>query len=335
MTFPNPTRFLRSWTRRCAIAAGLALALTSITALTSTSALAAAPQQKTQVPGWYRTMVGGFEVTALFDGVIDLKPKELLKGARPGEIERGLRRHHVMGDSVPTSVNAYLVNTGSQLILVDTGTAKAFGPGLGHVLNHLKASGYDPAQVDLVLLTHLHGDHANGLLTPEGRIAFPNAKVMVSAPEAAYWLDEARKAKAPKDMQGFFDMARQAAAPYQASGQWTPFQPGAAIASGVTSLPTGHTPGHSSFLFESQGQKLIVLGDVIHIAAVQMARPEVAIAFDTDNRAAIASRKRLFAQAAREGTLLAGAHLAFPGLGRVRAEGRGYVWVPVTFTPLP
>ena len=316
----------RGWARRALLAAGLVLTLGA--------AQAAAPQQKTQVPGWYRTMVGDFEVTALFDGVIDLKPKELLKGARPGEIERGLHAHFIPGDAVPTSVNAYLVNTGAQLILVDTGTAKAFGPGLGFVADNLKASGYDPAQVDLVLVTHLHGDHANGLLTPEGKIAYPNAKVMVSAPEAAFWLDEARQAQAPKDMQGFFEMARKAAAPYQASGQWTLFPPGAAIAPGVTALPTGHTPGHSSFVFESKGQKLIVLGDVIHIGAVQFARPEVAIAFDTDNKAAVASRKRLFAQAAKDGTLLAGAHLAFPGLGRVRAQGSGFVWVPVTFSPL-
>jgi glyoxylase-like metal-dependent hydrolase (beta-lactamase superfamily II) len=320
---PTPSRL--GWTRRALLAAGLGLGL---------AAHAGAPQQKTQVPGWYRTMVGGFEVTALYDGYLDLKPKELLKFTHAGEIERGLKRELVAGDTVQTSVNAYLVNTGTQLILVDTGTANAFGPTLGHVAENLKAAGYDPAQVDLVLLTHLHGDHAAGLLTPEGKIVYPKAKVMASAPEAAFWLDDAVKAKAPKDAQEFFDMAKKAVAPYQASGQWGTFAPNAQIAPGVKAMHTGHTPGHSSYVFESEGQKLIVLGDVIHVAAVQFARPEVAINFDIDSREAIATRKALFAQAARDKTLLAGAHLTFPGLGRLRAEGKGYAWVPVTWSPL-
>jgi glyoxylase-like metal-dependent hydrolase (beta-lactamase superfamily II) len=298
------------------------------------AAHAGAPQQKTQVPGWYRTMVGDFEVTALYDGFIDLKPKDILKFTHAGEVERGLRRELIGGDTVQTSVNAYLVNTGQQLILVDAGTADAFGPTLGRLADNLKAAGYDPAQVDLVLITHLHGDHAGGLLTTDGKILFPKAKVMASAPEAAFWLDDATKAKAPKDAQPFFDMAKKAVTPYQASGQWATFEPNAQIAPGVKALRTGHTPGHSSYVFESKGQKLIVLGDVIHVGAVQFPRPDVAISFDTDNKAAIASRKALFAQAARDRTLLAGAHLNFPGLGRVRAEGKGYVWVPVIYSPL-
>lgn len=298
------------------------------------AALAAAPQQKTQVPGWYRAMVGDFEVTALYDGYIDLDPKELLKFTHPGEIERGLARGYEGGPKVQTSVNGYLVNTGGQLILVDTGAAKGFGPALGFLADNLRASGYDPAQVDLVLLTHLHGDHANGVLTPDGKIAFPNAQVMVTAPEAAYWLDESQKAKAPKDMQVFFDMAKAAVGPYQAAGRFKTFEPNAQIAPGVKAMATGHTPGHSSYVFESRGQRLIVLGDVIHVGAVQFPDPHVAIAFDTDNQAAIASRKKVFAQSAKDGTLLAGAHIRFPGLGHVRAEGKGFAWVPVGYSPL-
>jgi glyoxylase-like metal-dependent hydrolase (beta-lactamase superfamily II) len=314
-----------SFVRQLLLAAGLSLSLL---------AHAGAPQQKTQVPGWYRTMVGDFEVTALYDGYIDLKPKELLKFTRAGEVERGLTHELIDGDTVQTSVNAYLVNTGSQLILVDAGAANAFGPTLGRLPEQLKSAGYDPAQVDLVLLTHLHGDHAGGLLGPDGQPLFKKAKVMSSASEAAFWLDDAVKAKAPKDAQDFFDMAKKAVAPYQASGQWATFAPNAQIAPGVKALHTGHTPGHSSYVFESEGQKLIVLGDVIHVAAVQFPRPEVAINFDIDSREAIATRKALFAQAARDKTLLAGAHLTFPGLGRLRAEGKGYAWVPVTWSPL-
>ena len=314
-----------SFPRRAAAALCLAAALV---------AEAAAPQHKTQVPGWYRTMVGDFEVTALYDGYIDLDPKALLKFTHPGEIERGMARAFQPGPKVQTSVNAYLVNTGQQLILVDTGSAKLFGPTLGYLVDHIKAAGYDPAQVDLILVTHLHADHVGGVLSPEGKIAFPNAPVMVTAPEAAFWLDEANKAKAPKEMQGFFDMARAAVAPYQAAGKLKTFEPNAEIAPGVKAVATGHTPGHSSYLFESKGQKLLVLGDVIHFGSVQFPHPEVAIAFDTDNKTAIRTRKEWFARAAKEKILLAGAHLSFPGLGHVRPEGKGYTWVPVEYSPI-
>jgi glyoxylase-like metal-dependent hydrolase (beta-lactamase superfamily II) len=297
------------------------------------SALAGAPQQKTQVPGWYRTMVGDFEVTALFDGYLDLDTT-LLKDTRPGEVARGMARAFQPGPKVQTSVNAFLVNTGQQLILVDAGTAKAFGPTLGFMLENLKASGYEPEQVDIVLLTHLHGDHVNGVLSPDGKIAFPNAQVMVTRPESAYWLDDAKMQKAAKEMQQFFQMAKAAAAPYQAAGRWKLFEPNAEIAPGVKAVATGHTPGHSSYLFESKGQRMLVLGDMIHVGSVQFARPEVAIKFDTDSRSAVASRKSTFAKAAKDKTLLAGAHLSFPGLGHLRAEGKGYVWVPVEFSPI-
>lgn len=314
-----------SFFRRVLRVAGLGLAL---------AAQAAAPQQKTQVPGWYRTMVGDFEVTALYDGYSDLDPKQLLKFTHPGEIDRAMARSFEPGGKVRTSINGFLINTGKQLILVDTGAAKLFGPTAGNLIANLKAAGYDPAQVDLVLLTHLHGDHANGLLTADGKLAFPNAQVRVTAPETAYWLDEANRAKAPKDMQGFFDMAKAAAAPYQAAGRWKTFAANTEIAPGVTAMATGHTPGHTSYVFESKGQTLIVLGDVIHIGAVQFPDPDVAVAFDTDNKVAIASRKKVFAQAAKDGTLLAGAHIRFPGLGHVLAERKGFTWVPLGYSPL-
>jgi glyoxylase-like metal-dependent hydrolase (beta-lactamase superfamily II) len=311
--------------RRLAIGAGLSAALL---------AHAGAPQQKTQVPGWYRTMVGDLEVTALYDGYLDLEPAKLLKFAHPGEIQRDLARAFEPGPAVQTSVNGFLVNTGSQLILVDTGAGNLFGPTVGRLVDNLKAAGYQPDQVDVVLLTHLHGDHVGGITSADGKPVFANAQVMASAPEAAFWLDEAQKAKAPKDMQGFFDMAMKSVAPYQASGHWKTFAPNSEVVPGVRAVATGHTPGHSSYLFESQGHKLLVTGDMVHVGAVQFPDPDVAVAFDTDNKAAIRSRHAVWPQAAKEGTLLACAHVTFPGLGHLRAEGKGFAWVPLGYSPL-
>lgn len=144
--------------------------------LTATFASAEAPAKKTQVPGYYRLMLGNFEVTALYDGAIDLDEK-LLMNINKREIQRLLARQFLKGPKVQTAVNAYLINTGSKLVLVDAGAAKLFGPGLGNIVANLKAAGYAPEQVDTVLITHLHGDHVNGLVTPDGQRVFINAEV--------------------------------------------------------------------------------------------------------------------------------------------------------------
>jgi len=296
---------------------------------------ASAPMKKTSTPGWYRTMIGDFEVTALNDGIFGIETK-LLQHTSQKEIEKGMDAAFVAkGDKVPTSVNAFLVNTGTQLVLIDTGVAKAFGPTLGFAIENLKAAGYDPAQVDVVLITHMHGDHVNGLVTADGKMVFPNAQVMVTKPEAGFWMNKEQEAKAPEGMKPFFKMANGAAAPYVAAGKWKTFEPNAEPVPGIKAMATGHTPGHTSYVVESKGQKLIVLGDVIHVGAVQFGNPDVSIGYDVDDKTAIASRKKLFADAAKNKTLLAGAHLAFPGLGHVRAQGKGYTWVPVEFAYIP
>ena len=293
-------------------------------------------QQKSQAPGYFRLVLGGMEVTALFDGVVPL-PEKILSGAAAKDIDALLAGLFVPRDGagVQTAVNAFLVNTGSSLVLVDAGTAKAFGPGLGFLVDNLKAAGHDPAQVDTVLLTHLHPDHVNGILAADGAAVFANAVITVAQAEADYWLDEAVAAKAPADAQAFFAMARAAVAPYRAVGRFDTFQPGAAIADGIVSVPAaGHTPGHAGYLLTSAGQDRLVWGDVIHSHAVQFRRPEVAIEFDVDKKQAVATRKRLLADAAKRKLWVAGAHLPFPGIGHVRADGKGYAWVPVEYGPV-
>lgn len=303
--------------------------------LASGLAAAEAPQQNTQVPGYYRLNLGKFEVTALYDGAIDLDEK-LLKNVQKRDVQRLLARQFLQGPKVQTAVNAYLVNTGSKLILVDAGAAKLFGPGLGNIVDNLKAAGYKPEQIDTVLVTHLHGDHVNGLVGPDGQRVFANAEIWSAKADNDFWLNADTAAKAPQDAQPFFKMARDAAAPYLAAGKWKTFDADGELLPGVSSLAThGHTPGHASYLFENGGQKLLVLGDLVHNHAVQFARPDVAIEFDSDAKQAVDTRKRIFYRAAREKLLVAGMHLPFPGIGHVRKEAAGgYAWVPAEFAPL-
>ena len=318
---------------RHALLATLVLALP----LTAPVASQAAPvaKQQTQVPGYYRMAVGELEVTALYDGYVDLDTK-LLKGASAEDIQGLLARMFVeSGKGMQTAVNAYLINTGKHLVLVDSGSSKCFGPTLGGILGNLKAAGYQPEQVDSVLLTHLHPDHACGLLDAEGKPAFANATVFVAKDEAGYWLNPEIAAKAPEDSKKFFEMAQNAVAPYQAAGKLKTYAPGASLVKGVSAAPSpGHTPGHSGYLFASGGQSLLVWGDVVHNHAAQFANPDIAIEFDVDNAKAIASRKQVFADAAKDKLWVAGAHLPFPGLGHLRNEGKGYAWVPVEYGPI-
>lgn len=332
----NPSTQPRSLLRA---AATLLLPLAALGAvLTPLAEAQAAPpaQQRTQVPGYYRAAYGDFEVTALFDGVVPLAPT-LLKGLAADEIQTLLARMFLeTTPGVQTAVNAFLIHTGQKLVLVDAGAAACFGPTLGRIPDNLKAAGYTPEQVDVVLLTHMHADHLCGLRDAQGHAVFPNATVKVAARDAAFWLDEKTAAAAPKEMQGFFRMARESVTPYREAGRLATFEPGEKLLPGVSALATnGHTPGHTSFLVESQGRKLLVWGDIVHSHAVQFARPSVSIEFDTDQAQAIATRRQVFEQATREGWSIAGAHLPFPGLGRIGREGQAYRWVPAEYAPMP
>jgi glyoxylase-like metal-dependent hydrolase (beta-lactamase superfamily II) len=312
-----------SWIRN-----GLAALVGSL--VLATAAQAGAPQLKTQAPGFYRMMLGDIEVTALLDGTLDLQPKQLLTNTTQQDVGKLLDKSF-QKDIVQTSVNGYLINTGSKLVLIDTGAAGLFGPTAGNLLANLKASGYQPEQVDEVYITHMHPDHVGGLLA-DGKPAFPNAIVRADQHDADFWLSQATMEKAPKEVQGFFQGAMASLNPYVAAGKFKPFDGEAELVPGVRSFAArGHTPGHSIYAVESKGQKLVLWGDLMHVAAVQFPQPQVTISFDNDSKSAAIQRKKAYADAAKGGYLVAGAHLPFPGIGHIRAEGRGYIWVPVDY----
>ena len=313
------------------LARAVALAMTmSVLTVSAGSAMAAAPMAKFSAPGFYRMTLGNFEVTALSDGTVDLPVEKLLKDD-PKKVTDALAKSF-LATPLETSVNAYLVNTGSKLVLIDTGAAGLFGPTLGKLLANLKASGYEAAQVDEVYVTHLHPDHVGGLLAA-GAMAFPNATIRADQKESDFWLSQANMDKAPAEAKGFFQGAMGALNPYVAAGKYKPFSGDTELVPGVKASSTyGHTPGHTSYLVESGGQKLLVVGDLIHVAAYQLGKPATTISFDTDAKAAAAARAKAFGQAAKDHVIVGAAHIAFPGLGHLRSQGKGYEWVPVNYT---
>lgn len=306
------------------------LATAVAAACLASPAWAAAPMAKTPAPGWSRIMLGQFEITPLSDGTVDL-PVDKLLAQDPKKTAAALAKAHLK-TPLETSANAYLVNTGSKLIMIDSGAGSFFGPTLGRLVTNLKAAGYQPDQVDEIYITHFHGDHAGGLVD-EGRLVFPNATVRASKKEADYWLSQENMDKA-KSKDGF-KTAMAAMKPYLETGKFTPFEGDVELVPGIRAQAApGHTPGHTTYVVESGGQKLHLIGDLIHVAAVQMDNPAVTIEFDSDQKAAPAPRRKAFDAAAKGGYLIGGAHLQFPGLGYLATEGKGYRFIPVNYTQM-
>lgn len=299
-------------------------------AFVATAAQAAAPMAKFQAPGFYRTTLGDFEVTVLNDGTLDLPVNKLLKQP-PAKTDAALAKVFEKSP-IQTSVNGFLINTGSKLVLIDAGAASLFGPTLGQLLANLKASGYKPEQVDEIYITHMHSDHVGGLASNEQRV-FPNAIVRAGKLDADYYLSQANLDKAPPEGKDSFQGPMLSINPYVKAGKFQPIVANTELVPGIKSyFNGGHTVGHITYVIESKGQKLVLLGDLLHVQGVQFDDPGVGIQFDTDSTVAIAERKEAFAAAAKGGYLIGAAHLSFPGLGHVRAHGKSYQYVPINYT---
>lgn len=302
---------------------------------TVVSAHAAGPMVKTQAPGYFRIMVGDFEVTAISDGTMKLPMHDLLTNTTKDKVNEALKKNFV-DHPVETSVNAYLINTGEKLVLVDTGAGGLFGPTLGQLTTNLKAAGYQPEQVDHIVITHMHADHVGGLTTG-GKMAFPNATVHIDQHDTEFWLSSEKMNVAPEGSRGAFQRAMAMTNPYVRVGKVKTFNGTTEFTAGIKAVAAyGHTPGHAVIEVESKNQKLVLWGDLMHLAAVQFEDPTVTISFDTDSPSAMKERQKAYAAAAKAGYLIGAAHISFPGLGYVKAapDGKGYQFVPVNYTTL-
>jgi glyoxylase-like metal-dependent hydrolase (beta-lactamase superfamily II) len=286
--------------------------------------------QAQEQPGYYRMALGDCEVIAISDGTVPLNIKGLLHEKKAGEVESLLKQNY-LDTIVETSISAFLVRANNQLILIDAGTGNFMGSTLGKLRHNLEAAGVKPEEINAVLLTHLHADHVGGL-SEGGKMVFPNATLYISQPEADFWLNPANKATANKRAMPFFDPAQQSIAPYQQAGKVKTYAPGAQLFPGISAIAlAGHTPGHNAFMLTSKGEKIVFVGDIIHAGAVQFADPGVTIDFDVEFAGAEAARTKAFDDAAKNGYWIAAPHISFPGIGHVRKEGKGYLWLPINY----
>ncbi len=312
--------------RRALLLGGGALAATA--ALPAHAQVARATEQ---APGFYRHRVGEIEVTALLDGNLvfpNAALPNLFAGYDPAVGDRLRAESFAPAAGVPLAVNAFLVNTGSRLVLVDAGAARALGPTLGQIPRALAAAGVTPQQIDVIVLTHLHRDHSAGLMQQDGSALFPRAELWVAEQEAAYWTDAGEESRAPAPLRPFFAPARAALDAY--GGRVRRIGLETEVVPGVRTLPIpGHTPGHLGVRVHSGDQQMLMIADVVHAQALQFARPDWSISFDSDPATAARTRARIFDMAATDRFVIAGSHLAFPGLGHVARRAEGFGFVPV------
>jgi glyoxylase-like metal-dependent hydrolase (beta-lactamase superfamily II) len=273
--------------------------------------------------GVHQQKVGKMELTSLQDGEFQL-PASLLKGVEPDKVKAALGGK----DMADTSLNVFLVRMPDKLVLVDTGAGGDGKGPMGHLAERLQAAGVDPAKIDLILITHFHFDHTGGLVKADGSRAFPKAVVRVAQAEHDAWLGE--NAKVPDMFKDRLPALKAALAPYQAADAYKPFGPKDDLGKGIRAMSTnGHTGGHTSYAFNVDKKELWVVGDLIHISAVQYAQPKATMMFDSDGEKAITARSETFKKAAASGTPIAATHLPFPGVVKLKVKGDGFVASPV------
>ena len=283
-----------------------------------------------QLPAAYRFKVGGFECTVVSDGPLKLGTftEEMFRGISQERIDAILAANFLDRDDFTVDQNAVVVNTGSKLVLIDTGMGyrKIYGPRTGHLLANLRAAGIDPASIDLVALSHAHPDHVWGLVGEDGKPNFPNAEIHISEADLEYWTDEAKLSDPA--IGHYIGPIRDALLPLL--DRIVFLKDGQEVLSGIQSLSTpGHTVGHTSFVISSQGSSIVYTGDLAHRPLLQMENPRAEFARDTDPQQGVVSRLRVFDMAASGQIPIVAYHFPWPGVGHVAKNGDSYRYVAI------
>jgi glyoxylase-like metal-dependent hydrolase (beta-lactamase superfamily II) len=300
---------------------------------------AAAPPAGTQNAGWYRYKVGTHEITVVTDGVNRFKfPDGFVVNKSRAELNEGLAAAFMQPapDEYVSPYTPIVINTGSKLIVMDTGTGDAnferSKGATGQFTNNLKAAGIDRGQIDIVIISHFHGDHINGLLTADNKPAFPNAEIMVPAAEWKYFMDDAEMGRQTSDrMKGVFTGLRKV---FDTLGRKvTQYESDKEVAPGITSVAThGHTPGHHSFVIASGNDKVFVQADVTH-TPLFVRNPGWHVMFDQDPNMAEATRRKIYDMLVAEKMMVQGFHYPFPSRAFIEKTSIGYRETMVPWNP--
>jgi len=262
--------------------------------------------------------------------VKNVPKEEALKAAEAAYMPQGM---------VTVPFNPQLINTGSKLVLIDCGNGVAnlesSKGAVGRALQNLAAAGVDPKSIDIVLMSHLHPDHTNGIRAADGSMAFPNAEIMVPAKDWEFWMSDENAAKAESNamMKGYFANVRKIYAGIE--NKVTKYDWDKEVVTGITSIAApGHTPGHTAFAVVSGNSRVLIQSDVTNIPELFLRNPDWHVAFDVDPMTAQATRHKFYDMAASEKALVVGFHFTFPSIGHVEKDGSKYRLVPVAWNPV-
>ncbi|MGI4797524.1 MAG: MBL fold metallo-hydrolase [Janthinobacterium lividum] len=278
-------------------------------------------QPTCQIPGVYHRRLGDLLVTAVSDGYVD-PPLDAVRGMDPADADR-MVQDATGQPKVRIGVNMFAIRGAGRTVLVDAGSGTTMGPTCGRLLDNLHAAGIGPGDVDTILLTHIHPDHSNGLTDDEGVALFPRTEIVVHADELAHWFDDEAMARANERTRSrYFASARFRLPPYRERTRT--FRQGEVLP-GIVGVPSpGHTPGHCAYRIRSGQEEMIIWGDTVHVPELQVPRPDVTMLYDYDGPMAAASRKQVFEMAVRDGLVIGGMHLHFPGFARLTRDEAGY-----------
>ncbi|PWK58053.1 MBL fold metallo-hydrolase [Aminobacter sp. AP02] len=278
-------------------------------------------------PGFYKTHVGEFTVTALHDGVIVRdRPSGFIKDVDEATIETVLSQAGFGPGKLVLTFTAFAVESDGQLLLIDAGFGENGPATTGKIGANLDAAGYSADDIDGILISHFHADHIAGLITKEGTPAYPGAAVYVPAPEWNFWMSDDQMTRAPAGLQQTFQLCRKV---FGALGNVRKFAWGDEILPGISSVKApGHTPGMTAFDIRSQGERLLYVADVSNNPTVFAHHPDWQAIFDIDGLDAVATRKKLFDEVAGSNVRIAYFHAPFPGLGFVARVGETYTYLP-------
>jgi glyoxylase-like metal-dependent hydrolase (beta-lactamase superfamily II) len=309
--------------------AGAAATTATLGASTLHPALAKAPMANTQAPLFYRFKLGGFELTAISDGPLQMGPPsdKVFSETSREDMAKILADNFLPTDNVSLEQNALLVNTGDRLVLIDTGLGafKMMGEHTGRLMTNLKAAGVDPSDVDTILLTHAHGDHCFGLLAADGSRTFPNAQIHMTQSDYEFWTDEG-KVSHPQ-IGEFVAATRKHLMPNRERIVF--IKDGQEVVTGIQAIAApGHTVGHTMFMISSQGRSICNTGDIAHHHIISVETPRKEFIYDTDGKLGVASRLKAFDMLASQRVPLIAYHFPWPGIGHIARQGEAYRYIP-------
>jgi len=286
---------------------------------------AAVPKQGLSRPSLYRFPLGDFEVTAILDGAVQLDGPHPIFGQNvtQEDVAALAAENFLPAARFEIPFTATVVNTGSEVILFDSGNGAGRRPNAGKLRELLAAAGIAPEQVDVVALTHFHPDHIGGLME-DGSPAFPNASYVMGEAEYAFWSDQALLSDEAR--KGNAELVQKNVVPLAPKARF--IKPGDAVTGGIEAIDShGHTPGHLSYHLESQGKRLVVLGDVCNHYVVSMQRPDWHVRFDMDKEQAVATRKQVLGMISADRIPFIGYHMPPPAVGYLEPKGEGFRFV--------